>query len=203
MLALAVSFLVSDPNGWTLVSSEEAYVAGVDTKVKRTGGSSGFLRSSDSTAEGWAQLLQVIRGSNYKGKRVRLRAYLKTDTVVGRAGLFMRVEGENPQQPLAWDNMQDRPIKGTTTWQRVAVVLDVPSDSKRMLFGLLLTGRGKVWIDDVSLEVVDETVPVTDVMHRWPHPERPENLDFERAGPVLDPSPPDDAIPLVVIPQRS
>jgi hypothetical protein len=115
----------------------------------------------------------------------------------------MRVEADNPTAPLAWDNMQDRPIRGSTGWQRVAVVLDMPQDSKRMLFGLLLTGKGRVWIDDVSLDVVDDTVPVTDIMHRWPHPEKPENLDFERLGPVLDPSPSAESIPLVVIPQRS
>ena len=203
-MLLAAALLIADPSGWTLVTSEESYAAGIDTKIKRTGASSGVLRSENNAADGWAQLLQVIRGNAFKGKRVRFRAYLKTDAVIGRAGLFMRVEGDNSNQPLAWDNMQDRPIRGSTNWQRVAVVLDIPVDSKRMLFGLLLTGKGKVWIDDVSLDVVDETVPVTDIMHRWPHPERPENLDFERAGPVLDPSPTEESpIPLVVIPQRS
>lgn len=192
LFVIAAALGDDDPSGWRLFSPEEGYASGLDTKVKRSGNASGFVQSTSSGANGWAQLMQIIKGSAYKGKRVRLRGYLKTDGVTGRAGLFMRIEGDKGEVPLAWDNMQDRLIRGSHNWQRVAVVLDVPQETKRILFGALLTGQGKLWIDDISLDVVDATVPVTDIMHRWPHPDSPENLDFERSGPVLDPTPVQD-----------
>jgi hypothetical protein len=71
----------------------------------------------------------------------------------------MRVDG--PQGVLAFDNMQSRPIKGTADWKRCDVVLDVSSDASAIAFGLLLAGPGQVWFDDLHIEAVDSTVPVT------------------------------------------
>jgi len=57
--------------------------------------------------------------------------------------------------------MEDRPIKGTHDWTRYEIVLDVAPDAGSMLFGLLLHGAGKVWLDDVTFDVVDTRVPTT------------------------------------------
>jgi hypothetical protein len=71
----------------------------------------------------------------------------------------MRVDGAGSL--LAFDNMQNRPIKGTTDWKRYDVVLDVPPEAKALAFGLLLAGNGQIWFDDLRLEVVDRSVAVT------------------------------------------
>ena len=69
----------------------------------------------------------------------------------------MRVDGNGGT--LAFDNMQSRPIRGTTDWTLVSVVLDVPSDATGIAIGLLLSSPGEAWIDDASLEVVGTDVP--------------------------------------------
>ena len=71
----------------------------------------------------------------------------------------MRVDG--PQGVLAFDNMQSRPIKGTADWKPCEVVLEVPGGATAIWFGLLLSGPGQVWFDDLQVEAVDATVPVT------------------------------------------
>ncbi len=43
---------------------------------------------------------------------------------------------------VAFDNMHDRPIKGTTGWQQYEVVLDIPRDSTGISFWILLDGTG-------------------------------------------------------------
>jgi hypothetical protein len=73
----------------------------------------------------------------------------------------MRVDRVTGDVPLAFDNMYDRPIKGSNDWQDDQVVLDVPGDAKSVFFGVLLAGTGEVWISDVRLEVVSANVPVT------------------------------------------
>jgi hypothetical protein len=48
---------------------------------------------------------------NYLGKRVRFSAAVKTEDVQSWAGLWMRVD--KGSQTVEFDNMQDRPLKGT------------------------------------------------------------------------------------------
>ena len=75
--------------------------------------------------------------------------------------------------------LQNRPIKGTTDWKKYEIVLDIPSDSKSINYGVLLSGDGKVWFDDFRLEEVDDNVPVTNIMSEKTIPDKPVNMDFE------------------------
>jgi len=88
-------------------------------------------------------------------------------------GLWLRVDQKGGVQTL--DNMQNRPIRGTTEWTRYDVVLDVPADAVSLNFGVLQTGAGTTWIDDVRLEPVDSSVPTTENLVS----ESPKNLAFD------------------------
>jgi hypothetical protein len=71
--------------------------------------------------------MQELRAGRYAGKRLRLSAFIKSDGVQDWAGQWMRVGKDS--QSVAFDNMQDRPSKGTSGWQNYHVVLDVPQDA--------------------------------------------------------------------------
>ena len=79
---------------------------------------------------------------------------------------------------VAIDNMQDRPIKGTTGWQRYEVVLDVPQDSTGISFGILLDGAGEIWLSNTKFDVVGTDVPVTGGPGDRKIPDKPVNLEF-------------------------
>ena len=51
--------------------------------------------------------------------------------------------------------MLDAPIKGTTEWKRYTITLPVPAAADRVEVGMMLRGKGTVWLDDVELEIVD------------------------------------------------
>jgi hypothetical protein len=121
--------------------------------------------------------MQQISASDYLGKRVRLRAWVRSQDVEAWAGMWMRVDKD--QTMLAFDNMQNRPIKGTQSWRQCEVVLDVPNDATGIFFGVLLSGPGEIWINDVSFEVVGKEVPVTSQLPQaHTLPARPTNLKF-------------------------
>jgi hypothetical protein len=125
--------------------------------------------------------MQTAGPGEYLGKRVRLSAYVKADSIGDWASVWMRVDGPIQRgQPklLAFDNMQSRPLKGTFDWKRVEIVLDVPRDAMDVAFGILLTGSGEVWLDDLKFEIVPDSVPLTGRVR--PSPEVPSNLDFEK-----------------------
>jgi hypothetical protein len=123
-------------------------------------------------------MMQKFKADNYKGHRLRLSGFVKTEEVERWAGLWMRVDGKD-NELLQFDNMYNRPIKGTTNWNHYSVVLDVPNDSMAIAFGLLLEGPGQVWLDSLSFDIVDEKVPSTNMEEDIQLPEQPLNLQFE------------------------
>lgn len=122
--------------------------------------------------------MQSVGAAAFQGKRVRFSAAVKTRELVRTAALWMRVD--RPGAPAsAFDNMQNRPIQGTTEWTRYAIVLDVAVDASSLSFGAFITGEGTIWLDDAKLEVVDASVPTTDLNLNARGLEKPQNLDFE------------------------
>jgi hypothetical protein len=122
---------------------------------------------------GFGALSQLIRVDNYRGKRVRFSAYVKTRAVEGTgAGLWMRIDGDGGL--LQFDNMQSRRITGTADWRLVSVVLDVPNNAAGIAIGLLLSGSGEAWIDDASFDVVGSDVPSTNTAQPSTNPDNAE-----------------------------
>jgi hypothetical protein len=166
-------------SGWMLAGDDvPEYAIGIDSSNHRSGRASGSLRSLVPNPRGFGTLMQSMDPAGVAGKRLRLSTYVKSESVSGWAGVWMRVDGPNGKRSTAFDNMQDRPIVGTTDWTRYEVVLDVAADSENVAFGVLLHGSGRVLIDDVAFEVVSTDVPTTDKKGR--RAKGPANLDFEQ-----------------------
>lgn len=91
--------------------------------------------------------------AEYTGKTITLKGYIKTEKVAenGRssAGLWLRLDGEDGV--VAFDNMNDRPITGTTDWAQYSIELPLETEAGKIVFGLLLVGKGKMWADDLEL----------------------------------------------------
>jgi hypothetical protein len=172
------------PSGWG--GGGKGYEMVRDTEAKHGGAASGAIRSA-ADAEGFATFTQGVQAAKFRGKRVRLAGWIKADGVAGWSGLWMRVDGKD-KTGLAFDNMNDRAVKDTSDWTQFQVVLDVPDAAEQLYFGCLLAGKGKVWVDDMTLDIVGNDVAVTgkavDPAPRKGEPAElpaePANLDFER-----------------------
>ncbi|RZU39132.1 hypothetical protein [Edaphobacter modestus] len=162
------------PNGWFMAGSKPAnYQTGVDQAMVENGLPSAFLKSAVSATGGFGTLMQTISANDYAGKRVRLRAWVRSQDVSDWSGVWMRVDKGSTS--VAFDNMQNRPIKGNQTWKTCDVVLDVPQDAISISFGILLTGTGEVWMNDATFEIVGNEVPTTGSASNQT---RPANLKF-------------------------
>jgi beta-lactamase regulating signal transducer with metallopeptidase domain len=165
------------PAGWHMSGSKPAsYQSSVDRGMIRNGQPSASLKSIAPVTDGFGTLMQSISASDYAGKRVRLRAWVRAQDVDDWAGVWMRVDKASSVE--AFDNMQSRAIKGTQSWRQCDVVLDVPADATGIFYGILLSGSGEVWMNDVSFEVVGKEVPVTGSPLAPNLPAHPTNLKF-------------------------
>ncbi len=166
----------NDPEGWFKSGASPAdYDVSIDQNERFHGKPSCYIKSRNSP-RGFCTLMQIFKADAYLGKRVKLTGNAKSERLEDWAGFWMRVDGPEKKQ-LSFDNMQDRPIKGTTGWTKYQVVLDVPDDGFHIAFGLLMGGRGQVWMADLSLEIVSSDVPTTDLVAVYP--DKPINLKFD------------------------
>jgi hypothetical protein len=177
LLTLALAVQAAAPAGWFVAGSKPAsYEAGTDTQAAYNGHPSAYLKAKEPVSDGFGTLMQDFRADKYTGKRLRFSAFAKSDGVLDWAGLWVRVDKD--KDSVAFDNMQDRAIKGTTGWQKYEVVLDVPQDATGIFFGVLLSGSGTVWLNSTKFEVVGSDVPTTG-KKGMKLPDEPTNLNFE------------------------
>jgi len=183
IVALSTAFVVLHaevPKGWFLAGSKPAlYESSVDNVNMYAGLPSAYLRSkSPEVPEGFGTLMQNFSADQYIGKRVRFGAFVKSEGVERWSGLWMRIDGKTPQNSLAFDNMQNRPITGVTGWKEYEVVLDVPEGATGIFLGILLDGPGTVWMSNNKFDVVGPNVPSTNMLPAAS--QGPTNLGFEK-----------------------
>jgi hypothetical protein len=185
LVVLAGEVYADPPRDWG--GGGEGYELSVDDTVKHGGKASGSVKSLDNSS-GFGTLTQGFRADQYRGKHIRMTAFVKSENVEGWSGLWMRIDGKE-KTSLDFDNMNNRPIKGTNDWQKYEVILDVPDDAEEIYFGCLLAGKGHVWVDDITFEAVGNDVATTGIeitpMQREGSlvknlRKEPRNLDFEQ-----------------------
>ncbi len=106
--------------------------------IEFKGGSTGF--------NSWGYTLP----DNYPGKKITLSGFIRTENVTeGYAGLWMRIDPS-----IGFDNMSKVGIKGTTGWAKYEITLDMnPQKTKAIVVGGLLVGKGKMWLDNLSVSI--------------------------------------------------
>jgi len=185
------------PKGWYRAGGRPSnYEMNIDKRVKHGGKASAYIKlvrekykdDEFKNLGGFGTLMQTFMADEYRGKRVRMSAWMKSKNV-DSANLWMRLDAE--RRTSGFDNMRDRSVKGTTGWKKYEVVLDVTEDTLYIAFGGFVSGKGEAWIDDFIFEEVSKDVPTTNIMPPqkpdgdrimqtlYECPKQPLNLNFE------------------------
>ena len=168
------------PQGWFITGDPpfdaiEDYEIGVDPNLTYKKKPCITIKAKPNPGD-FAALAQRIKAEAYRGKRLRFSAVLRSQDVKCRAALFMRISGDDGKL-LAFDNMRERFISGTIDWEMHEIVLDVDEEAEDIIFGVLMSFEGQVWMADVQLKAVDKSVATTDILEEIA-PFFPINLDF-------------------------
>jgi RNA polymerase sigma factor (sigma-70 family) len=117
--------------------------------------------NSDNSA---STLCVVGPGSPLLGKHICVTGWLKSSNAQKWASAFLLIFTKDIKSK-GWsrvDSMSDRPIVGTTDWQPVKFVTDVPDQPCVIYFGPDLYGPGELWGDDFQISLADPDDPITD-----------------------------------------
>lgn len=145
----------SAATGWVVSFQPEqlkAYPVKADSVVKQEGKYALSIEKVNDGSDFGVIDFPILKV--FKGDKVQLKGYIKTQNVTGYAGLWMRIDGTT-----AFDNMQDRGIKGTTDWTEYTI--DLPYDEEKATnihSGALLVGDGKIWVDNFRLYINDKPI---------------------------------------------
>lgn len=130
----------------------------VDSVVRREGKYSMSIQAPKDKKESSFGCAASSIPVNFKGKSVKLSGKMKLENVKnGSAGLILRIDDKN-NKSIQFDNMMQKNISGTIDWLEYSVTLPLDEAAKRIYFGGILSGTGKIWIDDFTLEIDNEDI---------------------------------------------
>jgi hypothetical protein len=162
LLSFEIVHSGASPAGWDCQPEGTIFV---DNVVVHSGRRSARLEAN-SERGAFSRLSKAIP-IDFKGKLLELRGFLRTEKVSGFVGLWVLEDGCSPA--LAFDNMHERQLNGTTGWVEYSIQLPLHPEAQRLVFGVLLAGTGKAWVDDLQLLVDGKPVWETKKI------KRPEN----------------------------
>ncbi len=161
-LNLDFEMMLSDqtPKYWRV--SGQGFTLVVDKEIKKSGKSSLRIEGK-KTGKNIGVAKSIFPLSAARGKKFRLSGYIKTEALTkGYAGMWLRVDGKNGKQ-LFLENMKKFGISGTNDWKRYSIKFDVPEDAIKISMGVLMSGTGKAWFDDLKItldgELYQQTPP--------------------------------------------
>jgi hypothetical protein len=135
------------PKDWKYFGSSN-YNLAIDTINIKSGKYSASIEFKEGNPDYGAWAFKIP--DNYDGKKITLTGFIKTENVSdGYAGLWMRIDPS-----IAFHNMKEKGIKGTTDWTKYEITLEMnPRETKQIIIGALLVGKGKMWIDNFTVTI--------------------------------------------------
>jgi hypothetical protein len=146
------------PPGWFVPEVEK--ITGSLAQLRRKGCRSesgcAVVIAPPTASDAVGNLMQSFSAAAYRGKTVRLRAWVRVEagTPGDRAQMWLKVDRPNAKVGF-YDDMDDRPVRDAE-WTNCEIVAEVDRDAQFLDFGVRSIGRGRVWVDDVGFEIVPE-----------------------------------------------
>ena len=160
------------PPGWIVPDFPKgaSYMAELRRKGCRSDIGCAVVVVPDHAPSPFGSLMQSFSAAAYAGKTVRLRASLRLESsdqqvaihpaIASLLGITAAPE-DGAQLWLSVDrarrqagaNSVDRPVR-SAEWTKCEILSAIEPDATFITFGVRYVGRGRVWVDDVSFEVI-------------------------------------------------
>jgi erythromycin esterase len=137
---------------WFLPKVPGYSAAVIGEKPKDGGRCLQVVFEGEPRADAWYSVMQAVDATPYRGKKVRLSGWVRTDGRKGfLSGLWMRVDRKSGMG--FFDNMMNRPITATE-WTEAVIEGQVEEDAQVFNLGCLAIGMGTAWYDTIQIEIL-------------------------------------------------
>jgi hypothetical protein len=167
-------------------SAMRDFVVAVDSTVAHSGRASLRIEALDDPS-GFTSVATILAGPRYAGRRLRVSAMLRASGLGGQ-GAALWARADSAGKSVAFSSTQGtRQLAGDFGWTSASVELEVPREAGTVFLGALSAGSGRLWIDDVRVEVLPSR-PGAEVAQLVGF-EAPDRLDAPPVTPVASGSP--------------
>ncbi len=138
------------PEGWFRWGTDD-YNLKIDSSVTHSGKASVLIESTKNSIKGSFGCIAYAIPADYLGKEIEVRAYLRVQDITdSEASLLLRIDDKN-KNVLEVENGYQKNIQGSGYWNYYSVSLPFPAKAKTIYIGAMLSGTGKVWVDDFQV----------------------------------------------------
>jgi len=163
-VTIAIYITPKVPKGWLLTgNAKDKYEIGTALDNERNKDVQYLYSLEKDINKEFGTMAKRKDAVSYRDKKVELTADIRTKDVKNWVGMWMRIDHKK-HKILAFDNMSDRPLKGSNPWTKCRIVLNVPKESSYIVYGVLLAGTGKVWVDNVKIKSVSKSTKTTNTL---------------------------------------
>jgi len=146
-------------SGWELSGgASEFYAVHRDGEGDRA---SWLLEPVSDTYGKYATWMRHVDASDFRAKRVRITATTRTQGATRRVDFWARAQAVDSPGDGHWLGGDSKHLPPDSAWQVDAIVMDVPTETKWLEYGVGVAGPGKVWLQSAKLELVGPDVPLT------------------------------------------
>ncbi|HEY7543541.1 MAG TPA: erythromycin esterase family protein, partial [Blastocatellia bacterium] len=144
------------PTGWLVppATIKMGFEVAVSEERPSSGKRSAMIsRTSDNYyGETAGSLTQRIAAAAYRGKRIKLRVMVRAEGVGPGNRAYVRLRVTRPNG-VEFDNAINNPVT-SGDWRAYEIETDVSANADAISYGLYMIGKGRAWIDAVSIEVI-------------------------------------------------
>jgi hypothetical protein len=142
------------PPGWNALAldKDKDFLAPLQHRGCR-GDSCVLVQAPPNAPSPYGAMMQSFDATAYRGKTVRLRAWMRIEASLPDDHGQMWLSVSRANRRSFFDNMDDRPVR-SAQWTQCEITGEVARDAQFIEFGFMTFGKGRVWVDGVSFEVV-------------------------------------------------
>jgi len=166
------------PRNWDIYV-QPGFKVSIDSVTVYSGKYSIVIESTGESSN--SQQVTLVLPNNYKGQQITLSGYIKTEGVIeGYAALWAYIQ---PQ--IAFDNMYQRGITGTTNWSKYEISLSMnPAKTTHISLGGMLVGKGKIWLDNLSINIDGKDLTEAKIFERQLFPAELDR-EFDKGSTIV------------------
>jgi erythromycin esterase len=154
------------PTAWeTGVHRSSAHTIAVSQECSPRGGATVRIAREASWGWGDGRLTQTISAQDFRGKRLRFAAAVRTEATGIGAGalLYLRFLPKPDDGESVFFIQAPRTVASSAApeqwpqWTTIAAEADVPEEAEEFVIGLIITGNGAAWFGDVELTAISRS----------------------------------------------
>ena len=127
------------------------YEGGIDSSVSYSGKNAFYIKSVMSPNPTQYGIMGINVPAR-KGRQLTMEGYLKLENLQnGSACFYLAITDKNGR--IQKTDLLENGVSGTQPWKKYKISIPLSADARTIYVSTVMSGQGKIWIDDIKLSI--------------------------------------------------